>query len=73
MTSLVFSSPPIPLSLSLYLVVHLSVSLCHALYLLSSSCLVSAGLDFEALLLKPKESKEGAKLPLIVTPHGVFE
>ncbi|XP_012681629.1 acylamino-acid-releasing enzyme [Clupea harengus] len=28
------------------------------------------GLDFEALLLKPKESKEGVKLPLIVIPHG---
>uniref|UniRef100_A0A667XW99 acylaminoacyl-peptidase n=1 Tax=Myripristis murdjan TaxID=586833 RepID=A0A667XW99_9TELE len=28
------------------------------------------GLNFEALLLKPKEVKEGVKLPLIVTPHG---
>ncbi|XP_063065004.1 acylamino-acid-releasing enzyme [Engraulis encrasicolus] len=28
------------------------------------------GLDFEALLLKPKDTKEGAKLPLVVTPHG---
>uniref|UniRef100_A0AAY4EF75 acylaminoacyl-peptidase n=1 Tax=Denticeps clupeoides TaxID=299321 RepID=A0AAY4EF75_9TELE len=28
------------------------------------------GLDFEALLLKPKETKDGEKLPLIVTPHG---
>uniref|UniRef100_A0A3B4WAV9 acylaminoacyl-peptidase n=1 Tax=Seriola lalandi dorsalis TaxID=1841481 RepID=A0A3B4WAV9_SERLL len=28
------------------------------------------GLDFEALLIKPKEVKEGVKLPLIVTPHG---
>ncbi|KAM4610100.1 acylamino-acid-releasing enzyme-like isoform 2-T2 [Polymixia lowei] len=28
------------------------------------------GLDFEALLIKPKEVKEDVKLPLIVTPHG---
>ncbi|XP_037124119.1 acylamino-acid-releasing enzyme isoform X1 [Syngnathus acus] len=28
------------------------------------------GLDFEALLFKPKEEKDGAKLPLIVYPHG---
>ncbi|CAJ1085082.1 acylamino-acid-releasing enzyme isoform X4 [Xyrichtys novacula] len=28
------------------------------------------GLDFEALLIKPKEVKDGVKLPLIVTPHG---
>ncbi|XP_041713031.1 acylamino-acid-releasing enzyme [Coregonus clupeaformis] len=28
------------------------------------------GLDFDALLLKPKDVKEGVKLPLIVTPHG---
>ncbi|XP_061668184.1 acylamino-acid-releasing enzyme [Syngnathoides biaculeatus] len=28
------------------------------------------GLDFEALLIKPKEVKEGVKLPLIVFPHG---
>uniref|UniRef100_A0A6Q2X2G1 Acylamino-acid-releasing enzyme n=1 Tax=Esox lucius TaxID=8010 RepID=A0A6Q2X2G1_ESOLU len=28
------------------------------------------GLDFDALLLKPKEVKEGEKLPLLVTPHG---
>ncbi len=31
---------------------------------------VLAGLDFEALLIKPKEVKDGGKLPLIVTPHG---
>uniref|UniRef100_A0A6Q2YLT2 acylaminoacyl-peptidase n=1 Tax=Esox lucius TaxID=8010 RepID=A0A6Q2YLT2_ESOLU len=30
------------------------------------------GLDFDALLLKPKEVKEGEKLPLLVTPHGKF-
>ncbi|XP_046896530.1 acylamino-acid-releasing enzyme [Hypomesus transpacificus] len=28
------------------------------------------GLDFDALLLKPRDMKEGLKLPLIVTPHG---
>uniref|UniRef100_A0A3B4ZH63 acylaminoacyl-peptidase n=1 Tax=Stegastes partitus TaxID=144197 RepID=A0A3B4ZH63_9TELE len=28
------------------------------------------GLDFEALLIKPKEVKDDVKLPLIVTPHG---
>uniref|UniRef100_A0A665V080 acylaminoacyl-peptidase n=1 Tax=Echeneis naucrates TaxID=173247 RepID=A0A665V080_ECHNA len=28
------------------------------------------GLDFEALLIKPKEVKDGIKLPLIVNPHG---
>ncbi|XP_029011574.1 acylamino-acid-releasing enzyme isoform X2 [Betta splendens] len=28
------------------------------------------GLDFEALLVKPKEVKDGVKLPLIVSPHG---
>ncbi|XP_047233004.1 acylamino-acid-releasing enzyme isoform X2 [Girardinichthys multiradiatus] len=28
------------------------------------------GLDFEAVLVKPKEVKEGVKLPLIVLPHG---
>ncbi|XP_034552274.1 acylamino-acid-releasing enzyme [Notolabrus celidotus] len=28
------------------------------------------GLDFEALLIKPKEVKDGVKLPLIVAPHG---
>ncbi|XP_059188274.1 acylamino-acid-releasing enzyme isoform X3 [Centropristis striata] len=28
------------------------------------------GLDFEALLIKPKEVEDGVKLPLIVTPHG---
>ncbi|KAM8830734.1 acylamino-acid-releasing enzyme-like isoform 1-T1 [Synchiropus picturatus] len=28
------------------------------------------GLDFEALLIKPKDPKEGEKLPLIVIPHG---
>ncbi|KAJ8016007.1 hypothetical protein DPEC_G00002650 [Dallia pectoralis] len=28
------------------------------------------GLDFDAILLKPKEVKEGVKLPLLVTPHG---
>lgn len=32
--------------------------------------LVVAGLDFEALLIKPKKVKDGVKLPLIVTPHG---
>lgn len=31
---------------------------------------ILAGLDFEALLIKPKEVKDGVKLPLIVTPHG---
>ncbi|XP_072538219.1 acylamino-acid-releasing enzyme isoform X1 [Salminus brasiliensis] len=29
-----------------------------------------SGLDFDAILLKPKKVKEGTKLPLIVTPHG---
>ena len=29
-----------------------------------------AGLDFEALLIKPKKVEDGVKLPLIVTPHG---
>ncbi|XP_074537519.1 acylamino-acid-releasing enzyme isoform X2 [Halichoeres trimaculatus] len=28
------------------------------------------GLDFEALLIKPKEVKDGVKLPLVVNPHG---
>ncbi|CAG07332.1 unnamed protein product, partial [Tetraodon nigroviridis] len=28
------------------------------------------GLDFEALLIKPKKVADGVKLPLIVTPHG---
>ncbi|XP_026187700.1 acylamino-acid-releasing enzyme-like isoform X3 [Mastacembelus armatus] len=28
------------------------------------------GLDFEALLMKPKEVKAGVKLPLVVIPHG---
>uniref|UniRef100_A0A671UYN0 Acylamino-acid-releasing enzyme n=1 Tax=Sparus aurata TaxID=8175 RepID=A0A671UYN0_SPAAU len=28
------------------------------------------GLDFEALLIKPKEVKDGVKLPLIAIPHG---
>ncbi|XP_054901935.1 acylamino-acid-releasing enzyme isoform X1 [Poeciliopsis prolifica] len=28
------------------------------------------GTDFEAVLMKPKEVKEGVKLPLIVLPHG---
>ncbi|KAF4070681.1 hypothetical protein AMELA_G00288290 [Ameiurus melas] len=28
------------------------------------------GLDFDAILLKPKDVKEGTKLPLIVKPHG---
>uniref|UniRef100_A0A4W6F251 Acylamino-acid-releasing enzyme n=1 Tax=Lates calcarifer TaxID=8187 RepID=A0A4W6F251_LATCA len=28
------------------------------------------GLDFEALLIKPKEVKDGVTLPLIVSPHG---
>ncbi|KAM6924857.1 acylamino-acid-releasing enzyme-like [Xenentodon cancila] len=28
------------------------------------------GLDFEALLIKPKEVKDAVKLPLIVVPHG---
>lgn len=31
---------------------------------------ILAGLDFEALLIKPKEVTDGVKLPLIVTPHG---
>lgn len=31
-----------------------------------------AGLDFEALLIKPKEIEDGVKLPLIVIPHGWF-
>lgn len=31
---------------------------------------VVAGLDFEALLIKPKKVEDGVKLPLIVTPHG---
>lgn len=34
--------------------------------------LVIAGLDFEALLIKPKEVQDGVKLPLIVTPHGWY-
>ncbi|XP_030589329.1 acylamino-acid-releasing enzyme-like isoform X2 [Archocentrus centrarchus] len=29
-----------------------------------------SGLDFEALLIKPKEVKDEVKLPLIVIPHG---
>ncbi|KAK7884227.1 hypothetical protein WMY93_027350 [Mugilogobius chulae] len=29
-----------------------------------------SGLDFEALLIKPKEVKKGVKLPLVVIPHG---
>uniref|UniRef100_A0A8C2XFP1 Acylamino-acid-releasing enzyme n=1 Tax=Cyclopterus lumpus TaxID=8103 RepID=A0A8C2XFP1_CYCLU len=29
-----------------------------------------SGLDFEALLIKPKEIEDGVKLPLIVIPHG---
>ncbi|XP_058498461.1 acylamino-acid-releasing enzyme isoform X3 [Solea solea] len=29
-----------------------------------------SGLDFEAVLIKPKEVKDGVKLPLIVSPHG---
>ncbi|KAL1021623.1 hypothetical protein UPYG_G00015690 [Umbra pygmaea] len=28
------------------------------------------GLDFDALLVKPKEVREGVKLPLVVYPHG---
>ncbi|XP_008316496.1 acylamino-acid-releasing enzyme [Cynoglossus semilaevis] len=28
------------------------------------------GIDFEGLLIKPKEVQEGVKLPLIVSPHG---
>ncbi|XP_014862964.1 PREDICTED: acylamino-acid-releasing enzyme-like isoform X1 [Poecilia mexicana] len=28
------------------------------------------GIDYEAVLMKPKEVKEGVKLPLIVLPHG---
>ncbi|XP_030639764.1 acylamino-acid-releasing enzyme [Chanos chanos] len=28
------------------------------------------GLDFDGILLKPKETKEGVKTPLIVIPHG---
>ena len=31
---------------------------------------VLAGLDFEALLIKPKEAQQGVKLPLVVIPHG---
>lgn len=31
---------------------------------------ISAGIDYEAVLMKPKEVKEGVKLPLIVLPHG---
>ncbi len=31
-----------------------------------------AGLDFNAILLKPKEMTAGSKLPLIVMPHGLF-
>ena len=34
------------------------------------SFFILAGLDFEALLIKPKEVTDGVKLPLIVTPHG---
>uniref|UniRef100_A0A3Q3JP83 acylaminoacyl-peptidase n=1 Tax=Monopterus albus TaxID=43700 RepID=A0A3Q3JP83_MONAL len=30
------------------------------------------GLDFEALLIKPKEVKAGVKLPLIVAPHALI-
>lgn len=29
-----------------------------------------AGLDFEGLVVKPKDVKEGVKLPLVVIPHG---
>ncbi|XP_072305930.1 acylamino-acid-releasing enzyme isoform X2 [Eucyclogobius newberryi] len=29
-----------------------------------------SGLDFEALLIKPKEVKAGVKLPLVLIPHG---
>lgn len=29
-----------------------------------------SGLDFDALLIKPKEVNDGVKLPLIVIPHG---
>nr|XP_043894480.1 acylamino-acid-releasing enzyme isoform X1 [Solea senegalensis] len=29
-----------------------------------------SGLDFDAVLIKPKEVKDGVKLPLIVSPHG---
>lgn len=36
-----------------------------------ASCLV-AGIDFEGLLIKPKEVQEGVKLPLIVSPHGEY-
>ncbi|XP_060787677.1 acylamino-acid-releasing enzyme isoform X2 [Neoarius graeffei] len=28
------------------------------------------GLDFDAILLKPKDANEGAKVPLVVKPHG---
>lgn len=31
-----------------------------------------AGLDFDAILLKPKDAKDGTELPLIVKPHGNF-
>uniref|UniRef100_A0A3B3WX13 acylaminoacyl-peptidase n=1 Tax=Poecilia mexicana TaxID=48701 RepID=A0A3B3WX13_9TELE len=30
------------------------------------------GIDYEAVLMKPKEVKEGVKLPLIVLPHGML-
>lgn len=29
-----------------------------------------SGLDFEAILIKPKEVKDGVKLPLVLIPHG---
>lgn len=40
---------------------------------LMKPCLcLPAGLDFEALVVKPKEVKDGVKLPLVVIPHGGF-
>lgn len=33
-------------------------------------CAFPAGLDFDALLIKPKEVAAGWKLPLVVVPHG---
>lgn len=39
---------------------------------ITTLCSSLAGLDFDAVLLKPKEMSEGSKLPLIVMPHGLF-
>lgn len=50
-------------TVSLYVIFHGKITtLCSSL----------AGLDFDAVLLKPKEMAEGSKLPLIVMPHGLF-